>query len=287
MENKDMLVIVPTDFTKQAECATLHAAAIAKAGDGHITLVHVLNREFKNKMKKEDRSEEDVRAELTTNCAYIKNTLGVPADFEMPEGSIFSAIGDAAKDKKASLMVLGTHGVVGLEQRILGAWALRVVSDSPAPVIIVQSKAPSPSGYKKVMVTADYNKESKQLALHAISLAKIFGGEVIFFEGKESDEFLGNQTKFNLQFSQRLCNANDVSYRVISQEEGDYHKELVKAAVSENVDLICIMSRKDMDLKTVLLGDDEQWLINNEAQIPVMCVNPAQNYALGNMVLNP
>lgn len=282
-----MLIAVPTDFTKEAECATFHAAAIAKAGNGSITLIHVLNREFKSKMKKEDRSPEDVKQELGKSCEFIKNTFGVDADFEMPEGSIFSAIGETAGKKDATLMVMGTHGVVGLEQRILGAWALRVVADSPAPVIIVQNRLPSEGGYKKVMLTADYNKESKQLAMQAIGMAKIFGGEVILFESHETDEFLAKQTKLNVQFCEKLCAANGVAYRTLLQEEGNYHKELIKRAVAENVDLICIMSRKDMDLKTVFLGDDEQWLINNEAQIPVMCVNPAQRFGITNMVLNP
>lgn len=287
MEDKKMLIAVPTDFSKEALCATTHAAKIAEAGNGSIVLIHVLNREFKSKMKKEDRSVDDVRAQLEKDCEHVKNNLGISASFEMPEGSIFTAIGETAEQKKATLMVMGTHGVVGLEQRILGAWALRVVADSPAPVIIVQSKNPTDHGYKKVMVTADYNKESKQLAVHAIGMAKIFGGEVILFEGKESDEFLAKQTKLNAQFCQKLCNANGVTNRIIQQTEGNYHKELIKKAVAENVDLICIMSRKDMDLKTVFLGDDEQWLINNEAQIPVMCVNPTQTFGITNMVLNP
>ena len=41
------------------------------------------------------------------------------------------------------------------------------------------------------------------------------------------------------------------------------------------------------DKREVFFGDDEQWLINNEAQIPVMCVNPAQRFGITNMVLNP
>lgn len=282
-----MLIAVPTDFTQQAECATLHAAAVAKAEKGSVTLIHVLNREFKNKMKKEDRSEEDVRAELEKNCAYITSESGVPADFVLTEGSIFSAIGEAAGQKNATLMVMGTHGVVGLEQKLLGAWALRVVSDSPVPVIVVQSKGPAAHGYKKVMVTADYNKEAKQLALQAIGMAKIFDGEVILFESKESDEFLSKQVRLNVQFCENLCRANGVQYRTVLQNDGNYHRELIRTAVTENVDLICIMSRKDMDLKTVFFGDDEQRLINNEAQIPVMCVNPAQRFGITNMVLNP
>lgn len=282
-----MRIVVPTDFTAQAACATNHATSIAKAAGGSITLVHVLNREFKNKMKKEDRSEEDVRQTLEKDCADIKAQSGVPADFKLTEGSIFSAIGETAETIEASLMVMGTHGVVGLEQKILGAWALRVVSDSPAPVIIVQSKNPEPAGYKKIMVALNYNKESKNLAQQAISMAKVFGGEVILFEGSESDEFLGKQTKLNLQFSESLCEKNGVAHKTIPQTESNYYKELIKKAVSENVDLVCIMSRNDMDLKTVLLGDDEQWVINNEAQIPVMCVNPTQNFGFANMVLNP
>jgi len=282
-----MLITVPTDFTKEAACAVEHAATIAKKSSGGVSLVHVLNKEFKNKMKKTDRTEEDVKKELTDECQKIKVNHGIEANYVLPEGSIFSAIGDATEALKAKLMVMGTHGVVGIEQKLLGAWALRVVSDSPVPVIIVQNKNPKPEGYKKVMVTADYNTESKQLAIHAIGMAKLFGGEVILFEGKESDEFLRNKTKLNAQFCANLCEANGVKHRIIVQEGGNYHEEMLREATAGDVDLICIMSRKDMDLKTVFLGDDEQRIINNESQIPVMCVNPAQQFGITNMVLNP
>ena len=287
MENRKMIITVPTDFTKEAECAAVHAVTIASKANGMITLVHVLNRESKKNLKKTEKTEEDLKAILKKDCDKIRSGFGVEANFVLPEGSIFSAIGDSSEALGAKLVVMGTHGVVGLEQKLLGAWALRVVSDSPVPVIIVQNKWPDAEGYKKVMVTADYNKESKQLVTHAIGMAKLFGGEVLIFEGKEGDEFLSRQTQNNTQFCVRLCEANGVKYRVIKQAGSDYNNEMLKTAVTENVDLICIMSRKDMDLKNVILGDAEQRIINNEAQIPVMCANPAQKFGITNMVLNP
>lgn len=287
MENTVSPIVVPTDFTKEAQCAINHAVAIAKSQNTGIVLVHVLNREFKNKMKKEDRSEEDVRKELESIATSITTEHGIPASYRLPEGSIFSAIGETAEELKASLMVMGTHGVVGLEQKILGAWALRVVADSPAPVVIVQNRNPLAEGYKKVFVTMDFNKEAKHLTFQAIAIVKNFGGEVILFQGNEKDPFISNQIQNNVVFSQQLCEANSVAFRVITQEGSDFHKDFVKAAVTENADMLCIMSRKDLDLKTVFLGDDEQWIINNDAQIPVMCVNPAQNYGFSNMVLRP
>lgn len=287
MENRKMHIIVPTDFTKEAECAVAHAAAIASKANGSITLVHVLNRESKKNLKKTDKTEGDLKTALKKDSEKIKSDFGVEANFVLPEGSIFSAIGDATEVLGGRLMVMGTHGVVGLEQKLLGAWALRVVSDSPVPVIIVQNKWPDAEGYKKVMVTADFNKESKQLVIHAIGMAKLFNGEVILFEGKESDEYLNKQTQNNTLFCVRLCVANGVKHQIIKQQGNDYNSEMLRTAVTENVDLICIMSRKDLDLKTVILGDAEQRIVNNDAQIPVMCANPAQQFGVTNMVLNP
>lgn len=166
-ENKKNLIAVPVDFTKRSDCAIKHAAKIAKTCGDEILLIHIINRESKTKLKKEGGDAEEVAlAKLQTLCNEIEKKHGVKANFTAPEGSIFTDIGKVTEESEARMMVMGTHGVVGLEQKILGAWALKVVTSSPVPVIIVQEKNPSEQGYKNILFPVDYNKESRQMLLH-------------------------------------------------------------------------------------------------------------------------
>jgi len=282
------IIAVPTDFTERANCAISHAASIAKAGNAEILLIHVINRETKSKLKKAGADAELIIKKLKEECARIHQNWGIKATYAAPEGSIFTDIGTTTEESGAYLMVMGTHGVVGLEQKLLGAWALKVVTSSPAPVIIVQDKLPKSSGYEKIVFPVDYNKESKQMLFHIVSVAKTFNSEVLLFVANESDSFLARNVQANLAFAEKILKANKVAFSEHQQApETDFNKELVKFAVASDADLMSIMSKKDNDIAAVILGDNEQKIINNEAQIPVMCVNPLHVNYDSNVVLNP
>ena len=47
---------------------------------------------------------------------------------------------ETAAEKKASLVVLGTHGRSAFEKFLLGSTAERVVRSSPVPVLTVREK---------------------------------------------------------------------------------------------------------------------------------------------------
>ena len=57
-----------------------------------------------------------------------------------PEGVVHEEIAQAAKSKKADLIVIGTHGRTGLAEFFLGSVASRVAAVAPCPVMTVRGK---------------------------------------------------------------------------------------------------------------------------------------------------
>jgi hypothetical protein len=56
---------------------------------------------------------------------------------------------------------------------------------------------------------------------------------------------------------------------------GHFEKEVVKHAVTINADLIAIMNmNRNNSLFGNIASNDEQYIITNEAQIPVLIINP-------------
>lgn len=287
-ETLQQLITVPMDFTSRAMNALEHAVTIAKKTNSSVVLIHVINRETKQKLKKENKTEQDIKNQLQSICNDVQSKHGVNAFYETPEGSIFSDLGGVTEKTHACYMVMGTHGVVGLEQRLLGAWALKVVTSSPVPTIIVQDRQPNPDGYKKIVVPVDFNRESKQMVYHVTSIAKYFDSEVHILVDDQKDEFLRNAIQANKVFAERIFKGNNIRYVVEqSKSHADFNRDQVDYSVRIGADLLSIMSRNDADIAAVILGDDEQKLINNQPQIPVMCVNPLHVAYDSNIVLNP
>ena len=68
---------------------------------------------------------------------------GRPARSLVREGGGASAILDAARDEKADLLALSTHGRSGLSRLMLGSTAESVLRGSPAPVFLVRAFPPA------------------------------------------------------------------------------------------------------------------------------------------------
>lgn len=286
MSEKKAIILVPTDFSEAADTAINHAAKIASASGDELRLIHIVNKDTKSKLKKAGESLDDLNAKMKAQVDEISSKYGVKADSHLREGSIFSTIGEAAEEIGARLLVMGTHGVVGM-QHITGAWAVKVITSSPVPVIIVQKKQVAAHGYKTIVFPIDASRETKQKVIHTVSMAKHFGSEVKLFASYEDDEFLVNARNNNIAWAENMFKKNGVSYTVEQAgKSGGIAKNTIKYASQVNADLMVILTDDgDVSVSEFVLGPDHEKVINNDAQIATMCVNPVANlYNIGNVL---
>ena len=66
----------------------------------------------------------------------------------------------------------------------------------------------------------------------------------------------------------------NIKYLVNVAESGDFTKNVIDYAATQNADLIMIMTNPDKNFKSFLLGSYDEELMFNIPQIPVMCINP-------------
>ena len=169
---------------------------------------------------------------------------------------------------------MGTHGMKGM-QFITGSYALRVITNSKIPFIVVQEKFIR-SGYQKIVCPLDFSKETKQKVRITALMAKYFNAKVFIIVPPTDDEFLQKDINRNLGYTEATLEANGISYEVQTAEAGNFTKQIIKHAVSIDADLIAIMNDDEAALPGFIGGGDEQATITNDAQIPVLIVNPAQ-----------
>jgi nucleotide-binding universal stress UspA family protein len=286
MAEKKAIILVPTDFSEAAATAINHAATVAAVSGDEVRLLHIVNKDTKSKLKKAGESLDDLNAKMDSLVAEIKSRFGVKAAAHLREGSIFSTIGEVAEEIGARLLVMGTHGVIGM-QHITGAWAVKVITSSPVPVIIVQKKNLAAHGYKTMVFPIDASRETKQKVIHSVSMAKHFDSEVKLFASYEDDEFLINARNANIAWAENMFKKNGVKYSIEhSGKSGGLAKNCIKYASQVNADLIVILTDdSELSVSGFVLGADHEKVINNDAQIATMCVNPVANlYTIGNVL---
>jgi nucleotide-binding universal stress UspA family protein len=138
---------------------------------------------------------------------------------------------------------------------------------------------PSPEGYAKIVSPIDFSIETKQKTLQTMSVAKMFNSEVHLFTQAGTDEDLENKIKLNTQFVKRHLSEQDIQVTVASQQnkQSDFSKDFIAYAKEINADLIVVLTTVEKGIKDIVMGTEEQKVINNSEEIPVMVVNPLHN----------
>ena len=268
--NNEKKILVPTDFTKVSDTALEHALLVAKTINASIHMFHVVEskKHIAEARLKLDALKERIKREE-------KIDIGVIARI----GSVFEDIDKVAVEIEANLIIMGTHGMRGM-QFLTGSRALRIVTESSVPFIVVQERDIRDHGYHKLVVPLDLHKETKQKLSLVADMAKYFGSKVHLISPGETDEFLRNQLERNILFAQDYLQDKGIPYEVeiTENKSDDFVRDLLKYAAGIDADLICIMNFYDNSIMSFFSSNYEQQVITNEAQIPVLCVNPVDTY---------
>lgn len=256
--------LVPTDFTTVADCALDHALSVAKTVGGHISLLHVVEKASERKA---------AEAKVTEIAKRATAKSGVAVEPVVKEGNIFDDIGGVAETLGAKLIFMGTHGVKGM-QHLLGSYAVKVFTNSNVPFVVVQERGIR-DGYRNIVLPMDLSKESKQKLELTIRMAQYFGSKVHIFCQHENDEFIKKAITLNTQYARTELQKKGIAFDIqMAPEKGNFVKQMLEYAKNSDADLIAIVNSQERGVHELLSGTSERETITNEAQIPVMVVNP-------------
>lgn len=275
----DKTILVPVDFTKVSDNALDHALLVAKTIQADVSVVHIISDK---KGISEARMKLDALREITLKERGAEITTIARI------GSIFEDIDKVASEIDANLIIMGTHGLRGM-QFLTGSRALKIVTESMVPFIIVQERPIRPNGYHKLVVPLDLHKETKQKLSLVADMAKYFGSKVYLISPGETDEILKNQLERNIIFAEQYFTEKNIPYEVEITEAktSGFVTALLKYSAAIEADLICIMNFFDAGFMSIFSSSYEQQLITNEAQIPVLCVNPIDTYVVDKASTTP
>jgi nucleotide-binding universal stress UspA family protein len=264
MEKLERPVIVPWDFSQVAENAFQHAVNISKSLNRDILLLHIVP---------DIKDADSKKSELEEAAEKLGKEYGKKPHTEVVDGNIFHAIGNTAKELKAEMIIMGTHGMKGA-QKLFGSKALKVVVSSRIPFVIVQDK-PTKEKIETILLPIDFKTENKEKANWIYYLARNFGAKFVILKSKSKDKGFRRKTLSNIKYIESFLKGHDVAYEIVTTEgKQSFKKEIVSYAKSHEADLILVMATRDIKWVDFMLGAPEQYLIANPEGLPVMCMNP-------------
>lgn len=142
-------ILCPIDGSDTSNCGMHEAIRLAKEQQAKLRFLHVIDTYFPILDFAGDINVVNIVGILRDNGKKVlkkaeaaAHKAGVTSDAKVIESfgnQVAQFIVDEIKDWPADLVVMGTHGLRGMERLVLGSDAETVVRTSPVPVLLVRN----------------------------------------------------------------------------------------------------------------------------------------------------
>ena len=144
-------ILVPLDGSERAEQALPVAAHLAKAGEGSLLLLRVVDTRNEFGMYAAGMGaamflQEELDKELTRASAYLAriahsfNLEGIETRIAIYSGRVAPYILDVAREQAIDVIVMCSHGYTGFKRWALGSVAEKVSRQSPVPLLLLRDQ---------------------------------------------------------------------------------------------------------------------------------------------------
>lgn len=194
-------ILVPTDFSKNAENACQFAIEIAKETKAKIVMMHAFETPILYSEMPAIGAAFDYKAIHDSSMNKLKRFYekikkhinGITIETMLLYGLPSSRIIETALEIKSDLIVMGTTGKGAVEKILMGSNTKRIIKNAPCMVLAVPPKAKY-NGLKKIVYTTDLLSDNLRHAEIILPFAKAFNSEILFLTvnthlsgNKESD----------------------------------------------------------------------------------------------------
>ena len=132
-------IVIPVDGSQTANKALIVALEMARDSGGSLRIIHVIEGFAGGAM-------DTVRIaaqKILDEALLLAQPFSVQTDtklFDTFDGRLADAVGNAATDWQADLIVVGTHGRRGIGRLLMGSGAEQIMRQAPIPVLVIRAQ---------------------------------------------------------------------------------------------------------------------------------------------------
>ncbi|RXP56556.1 universal stress protein [Lutibacter sp. HS1-25] len=269
-------ILVPIDFSIQAEYAAKVAASIAKLNNSKIFLLHMLELP----VGVIDPASYGTSSNTPTALLFLKRAYEKFEDFKkLPflegieiEDSVqfhkaYDGIIDESVKHNVDLIVMGSKGTSGLEEMLVGSNTEKVVRNSEVPVLVIKKEIEN-FKIENIVFASDFNMDARESFQHILDFTAIFNAQLHLLKINTIHNF--ETTKDSSDAIRNFINDFDLNnytlniYNDVSIESGVLNFSKVIDA-----DVILINTHRRSGLAHLFSGSITEDLANH-AKLPVL-----------------
>lgn len=245
-------LLVPTDFSENANNAIEYALEIAKATGKKLVLFNV----YIPSVAPYTMIGPVITENLDSTLALIKEKLDVicrtlqeeyptvQCSSRIAVGEIVSEIITAAEETKAEMIIMGTQGDSKIENLFFGSNTSAVIERASCPVLSVPFSAPFHVP-KKMLFATNFSYHDLNGAVQLTAIARAFNASIIIAHVMVGKETLEHEKPMIEKFSKEVGLLTDypkISYRILS--DNTVSMGLDNVIAETQADLMALSTRK-------------------------------------------
>lgn len=260
-------ILAPVDFTELSEKVIEQAAFLCSKSNSTLVLFHITEKPSEiavHELKIQDKAAE-------TASKYQIRCEGL-----VKAGSIFKDIHTEVEENEYMLVVIGTHGVRGLKQKLLGADILKVITKVRVPVLVVQSTSPLITAFDKIVLPVATHIAYENILNAVVLIGKLFNSQVHVYSIERPGFEWPETLKKNIDKTRQIFDENGIKYIRVNEKQTvlsvGFAIQTLKYVKSSGAGLIAMMSVSSEEYHYFAQQDKEN-LLTNEGGIPVLCAS--------------
>jgi nucleotide-binding universal stress UspA family protein len=177
-------ILVPTDFSQQAEYALRVAAQIAKQNNSEIILLHMLELPHQagdalgsGHQIPEIMLYKDKAISKLEDLMEVDYLEGINVSEIIQFEKAFDGILAVSKKNNVDLIVIGSHGTSGFQEMLIGSNTEKVVRFSEVPVLVIKNRNDDFKASNFVFAS-DFSDEIKKPFAQLVDFAKSFDADL-------------------------------------------------------------------------------------------------------------
>jgi len=262
-------ILVATDLSEASENALRCAVNLAKKFKSEIVLLHIFEvpdiDENAKRIISSSFLNRDIKRQLQEAVQEVEKNEGLKISFLTKDGDLFNSMSDAALETKSDVLMVGTHGVHGI-QHLTGSFIAQTVNCTPIPVWVVQ-KDSQIIPYQNILVLID---ELLDNPLHhfILNMALAFESKIHFVFTTTPNEFSVSNM---LEKMKNILGDKGIQYTInFIADHPDKPKSLLEIARDCPAPLI-ILDRNGKDASGFVP------IFTNKHSIEVLCLNSSNH----------
>lgn len=267
-------ILVPTDFSKQAECALKVAAQFAIKHDAELYLLHLLELPHQSNdpvihghdipevmffKRAVSQKMEDILAE-----EYLENVSVVEI---IQIGQTFDGIMKTVSENGIDLIVMGSHGSSGVKEMFVGSNAEKVVRNSKVPVLVIKDDK-GEFNIENFVFASDFAEEIKAPFEKVVNFVNDFGATLHLVIVNTPNNFKSTRVAQKIM-DDFISQFNVSDYKTHIYNDANVEAGILHIASDLNADVIGMCTHGRKGLAHFLNGSISESLVNH-AKKPVI-----------------